>query len=57
MDSKMRNNSFDRENININEYYELEHWSKEFDVNIEQLKAAVKKVGNSLKKVKKYLDR
>lgn len=42
--------------INIHEEYELRYWSSKF-VSTEQLKAAVKKVGNSAKAVEKELRR
>jgi hypothetical protein len=56
----MRNNNqevylpaWDR--ININEYYELEHWGLKFNVSHEALKQAVNCVGNSPVDVERYL--
>jgi hypothetical protein len=36
----------DRERINVHEAYELNAWSKKFGVSVEQVKAAVGKVGD-----------
>ena len=38
----------DRSRINTSEDYEVRYWSKKFGVSPDQLKAAVKKVGNSV---------
>ena len=48
---------FDRDLINIHEYYELEHWSKAFGVSVEQLKYAVKYAGASVSAVKQFLNK
>jgi Protein of unknown function (DUF3606) len=45
----------DRVRININEDYEVLYWADEFGVSTTQLKAAVKKVGDSASAVKKEL--
>ena len=45
----------DRTRINISEDYELRYWSKKLGVTQDQLKAAVKKVGNSVSAVEKEL--
>lgn len=39
------------------EEYELRYWSTKFFVSTEQLKAAVKKVGNSAQSIEKELRR
>ncbi|EHQ30095.1 DUF3606 domain-containing protein [Mucilaginibacter paludis] len=52
-DSNMR--SLDTERINIHEYYEVEHWTKELNTNVEALKQAVATVGTSIKDIEKYL--
>ena len=41
--------------INVNEAWELDYWSRKFGVTAQQLKDAVKAVGTSVEKVKKYL--
>jgi hypothetical protein len=45
----------DRSRINTNEDYEVRYWSDKFGVSAEQLKAAVKKVGNSAEAVEREL--
>ena len=41
--------------INTSEDYELRYWSEQLGVTQDQLKAAVKKVGNSVTAVQKEL--
>lgn len=55
MDNKTNVGSPDRDLINISENYEVEYWSKKFGVSAEQLKTAVKAVGNSAAAVEKQL--
>jgi len=45
----------DRSRINTSEDHEVRYWSQKFGVTPEQLKAAVRKVGNSAKAVEKEL--
>jgi Protein of unknown function (DUF3606) len=45
----------DRSRISISEEPEVRYWSQKFGVSSEQLKAAVKKVGNSAERVEKEL--
>jgi hypothetical protein len=45
----------DRSRINTSEDYEARYWSKKFGVSAEELKAAVKKVGNPAEAVQKEL--
>ena len=45
----------DRSRINTSEDHEMRYWSKKFGVSEDQLKAAVKKVGNSAKAVEEEL--
>ena len=45
----------DRKRINIHEDYELRDWSKKFDVTPEQLKEAVKAVGDRADDVELHL--
>jgi len=44
-----------RSRINTSEDHEVRYWSKKFGVSEDQLKAAVKKVGNSAKAVEEEL--
>jgi hypothetical protein len=57
MDNKTKTGSPDRDLINTSENYEVEYWSNKFGVTPEQLKAAVKAVGNSAEAVKTHLDK
>ena len=41
--------------INVNEEYELGHWSKKFRITAAQLKQAMKKAGTSAEPVEKHL--
>jgi len=47
----------DRNRINLSEDYEVRYWSQKFGVTPEQLRGAVKKVGNSPDDVEKELKR
>ena len=44
-DDKRTTGRPDRDRINIEEAYEVQYWSEKFGVSIEELAAAVKKVG------------
>jgi hypothetical protein len=55
MDNKQNIGSPDRDRINVNEDYELQDWSEKFGVSRDELKAAVKAVGTSVKDVEDYL--
>jgi hypothetical protein len=57
MDDKQNIGSPDRDRINVNENYELQHWSEKFGVSHDELKAAVKAVGTSAKDVEEYLNK
>jgi hypothetical protein len=57
MDDKTKTGSPDRNLINTSENYEVEYWAKKFGVTAEQLKAAVKAVGNSAAAVKSHLNK
>ena len=57
MDDNTSIGSPDRGLINTGENYEVEYWSNKFNVTPEQLKAAVKVVGNSVEQVKKQLNK
>ncbi|MEO8630536.1 MAG: DUF3606 domain-containing protein [Betaproteobacteria bacterium] len=55
LDDKSKTGGEDRKRINVNEDYELRDWSKKFGVSQEELKAAVKKVGDQASAVEKHL--
>jgi Protein of unknown function (DUF3606) len=48
-------NFINNDYINISEYYEAEYWSKRFGVTVEQLKSAIRAVGNAVSAVEKRL--
>ena len=50
-----RGRNADRERINVNEDYELRSWSKKFNVTPDQLKQAVKAVGDRAAAVERHL--
>ena len=54
-DDKTIAHGSDRNRININEDYELRVWSKKFDVSAEQLKEAVRAVGDHADAVEMHL--
>jgi hypothetical protein len=54
-DDKKKRGGADRGLIAVNEPYELRYWSKKFKVTPARLKAVVKKVGHSAKKVEAYI--
>ena len=54
-DDKSKKGMQDRTRINTEEDYELRYWSEKSGVSQDQLKAAVKKVGNSVSAVEKEL--
>jgi hypothetical protein len=45
----------DRSLISTSEDYEVRYWSRKFGVTADQLKAAIRKVGNSAKAVERAL--
>jgi len=53
-DSKKKRGGADRALIALSESYEVAYWSKKFKVTPAKLKAAVKKVGHSARKVEAY---
>lgn len=53
-DSKKKRGAADRALIALSESYEVAYWSKKFKVTPAKLKAAVKKVGYSAKKVEAH---
>jgi len=54
-DDLTKKGSQDRNRINTSEDHEVRYWSQKFGVSADQLKAAVKKVGNSSDAVEKEL--
>jgi hypothetical protein len=54
-DNKAKRGKADRALIALSEPYEVKYWSKKFKVTPAKLKAAVKKVGHSSKKVEAYI--
>ena len=52
-DDKSKKGMQDRTRINTEEDYELRYWAEKFGVTRDQLKAAVKKVGNSAQAVER----
>ncbi len=56
-DDNTKTGSPDSDLINTNENYEVEYWSKKFGVSPEELKSAVKAVGNSAKAVEAHLNK
>lgn len=48
MDDKSKTRPLDSSKVNINEDYELQYWTKKFNVSAEELKEAVKKAGVSV---------
>jgi len=54
-DDKSKRGGQDRKRINVNEDYELRDWSKKFGVSQDELKAAVKAVGDNASAVEKHL--
>ena len=54
-DDKKKRSGMDRALIALSEAYEVSYWSKKLKITAAQLKAAVKKVGHSVKKVEAYI--
>lgn len=54
-DNKKKRGGADRGLIALSEAYEVAYWSKKFKITPAKLKAAVKKVGRSAKKVEAYV--
>ncbi|MGX1110560.1 MULTISPECIES: DUF3606 domain-containing protein [Bradyrhizobium] len=55
-DNLKKRGSPDSKTINMNEEWEKEYWKKKLDVSGQQLAGAIRAVGKSVAKVKKYLD-
>ena len=54
-DDKTKRSGQDRTRIDVNEDYELRDWSEKFGVTQEELKAAVKSVGDQASAVEQHL--
>ena len=54
-DDKSKRGGQDRARINVNEDYELRHWSQKFGVSQDELRAAVKAVGSKAEDVESHL--
>ena len=46
-----------RTHINVNDGFELRYWAKDLNVSLEQVKSAVRKVGNALADIRVELKR
>jgi Protein of unknown function (DUF3606) len=56
-DDKSKKGPQDRDRISITEEYEVRYWSKKFGVTPDQLRATVRKVGNTVATVERELKR
>src|ERR1700712_1557775 len=54
-DDKKKRGGMDRALIALSEAYEVSYWSKKLKITPAKLKAAVKKVGHSARKVEAYI--
>jgi hypothetical protein len=54
-DDKSKRGGQDRNRINVNEDYELSYWAEKLSVTQDELKAAVKAVGDRADTVKQHL--
>jgi hypothetical protein len=55
-DNKKKRGGADRALVALSESYEVAYWSKKFKITPAKLKATVKKVGHSARKVEAYLE-
>lgn len=55
MDDTSKTGGGDRKRINVQEEYEVRDWAKSFHVAPDEIKKAVKSVGDSADAVRKYL--
>lgn len=57
-DDKTKTGGNDRTQINTSEDYELQYWSKKFNVSPDELREAVEKTGtNDASRVEEYLSK
>lgn len=54
-DDKSKSGGQDRSRVSLSEDYEVRDWAKKFGVTAEELKAAVRAVGNDAKAVEAHL--
>lgn len=54
-DDKTQTGQRDRDHISLSEEYEVQDWSKKFNVSPNELRNAVKEVGNNAKDVEAFL--
>ncbi|MBU17978.1 MAG: DUF3606 domain-containing protein [Chloroflexi bacterium] len=54
-DDKTKSGGQDRNRISLTEDYEVRDWAKKFNVTPDELRAAVKAVGNDASKVQEHL--
>jgi hypothetical protein len=54
-DELSKRGQLDRSCINLNEDYEVRHWTKALGVSRDELKRAIEKVGNSAAAVRKEI--
>jgi hypothetical protein len=54
-DDKTKANGPDRDRINVNEDYELRNWAKKFNASPDQIREAVKAVGDRADEVEMHL--
>jgi hypothetical protein len=50
-DDRTKRGPQDRRRISLREQYEVQYWTKKLGVTVDELKAAIKRVGNSAKAV------
>jgi hypothetical protein len=55
MDNKNMKGPQDSSRINVNEDYELQYWSKKFNVSADRLREVVRQVGVSANAVEQHL--
>jgi hypothetical protein len=54
-DNKKNTGRPDRDRVSLSEDYEVRDWAKRFNVSAEELKHAVRQVGNNAKDVEAFL--
>lgn len=54
-DDKTQTGQRDRDRISLSEEYEVQDWSQKFNVSPNELRNAVKEVGNNAKDVEAFL--
>jgi len=54
-DDKTKTGPADRSRINVHEDYEVQYWSREFEVTPERLRGAVANAGPMVDDVRRYL--